>query len=164
MDVLPRLVSPPVFVFCWILLALLLSAGGIAWWGEIPTYVAGSGIMLAQGPHSIPGRNEALIFLPANQPLRLDIGSPIQLQIGTAGPRCTGQIEQIDPGIISPVVAQQRYALGSSTALVITQPSIAILARVGLPLADRVYAGSIVHAQVRNGSRRVLLLLTDSMD
>jgi hypothetical protein len=158
-DILPCLVSPPMFVFCWILLGLLLSAGCIAWWGKIPLYVAGSGIILEKGSHSIPESNEALVFLPANQPLQLHIGSPIQLQIDTTSPRFSGQIERIEQGIISPAMAQQHYALGSSADLVITQPSIALLARLAPPLADPVYAGSIVHAQVQSGSRRVLSLV-----
>jgi hypothetical protein len=44
-DVFPRLLSPVVFGFYWLLLTLLLLAIGIAWWGEVPVYASGSGLL-----------------------------------------------------------------------------------------------------------------------
>ena len=44
-DVFPRLLSPVVFGFYWLLLCLLLLAMGIAWWGEVPVYAFGSGLL-----------------------------------------------------------------------------------------------------------------------
>ncbi len=160
-DVLPRLVSPPTFVFYWMLLGLLLIAGCVVWWEEVPTYVAGSGIMLESGPSFAPGRNEAtaLVFLPANSRLKVQIGLPIQLQIGMTGPRFTGQLEKVEPGVISPAEAYRYYPLGRREIQVITQPSTVLIVRVGPPFSSYVYAGSIVHAQVPTGSQRVLSLL-----
>jgi hypothetical protein len=158
-DVLPSLVAPPVFVFFWILLGLLLIAGCVACWGEVPMYVAGSGILLS----SPPGQNEttALVFLPAPPLLKLRAGLPIQLRIGATGTQGIGQIEKIEPGSISPLDARKRYALDGSAGQIITQPSIVLIARVGPPLSAHLYAGSVVSAQVQSGSRRVLSLLTD---
>jgi hypothetical protein len=44
-DVFPRLLSPVVFGFYWLLFGLLLLAMGIAWWGEVPVYASGSGLL-----------------------------------------------------------------------------------------------------------------------
>lgn len=158
-DVLPHLVSPPVFLCFWILLGSLLIAGWIAWQGEVPTYVAGSGIMLA----APPGQHEAtaLVFLPVNGSLKLGTGLPIRLRIGATGPQGTGRIEKIEPGSISPLEAQKRYALDGTAGQIIAQPSIVLIARVGPPLSARLYAGSVVSAQVQSGSRRVFSLLPD---
>jgi hypothetical protein len=146
-----------VFVFCWILLGLLLLAGGVAWWGEVPTYVSGSGMLLP--PPAGSTTVMCLIFLPATHPLQLRTGLPIQVRLGTTGTLGSAHIETVEPGIISPSEARQRYALGGNADQIITQPSITLLARVGPPFSAPLYAGSIVSAQVQTGSQRVLSLL-----
>ncbi len=56
-DVLPRLVSPPVFVFFWILLGLLLVAGITAWLAQVPTYIVNlsCSILVQQQHHLVIG-------------------------------------------------------------------------------------------------------------
>lgn len=160
-DVLPRLVSPAVFTYFWILLGLLLIAGCVAWWGKVPTYVAGSGVLLAQeGPSSSKQpQGLVLIFLPANHPLQLEIGLPVQLRIDATGLHFSGQIEKIEPGIVSPLEARKHYALNADVAQVITQPSIVLIARIETLLPARLYAGSIMSAHVQSGFRSVFSLL-----
>ena len=85
-DVLPRLVSPPVFVFLWILLALLIVGGIVAWLTRVPTYVVGSGVVLDQGivqVNQASGRAVAVVFLPANRTMHVRVGQVILLQIGS---------------------------------------------------------------------------------
>ena len=84
-DVLPRLVSPPIFVFFWILVGLLLVAGIIAWLTRVPTYVVASGVVLDQGitqGRQANGEAVAIVFLPAGDFLQVHAGQPILLQIG----------------------------------------------------------------------------------
>jgi hypothetical protein len=160
-DVLPHLVSPPVFLFLWILLGLLLAMGVLAWLVQVPIYLAGPGIILEQQPSSTSGQSEAiaLIFFPASSASQVQAGLPVQVQIGSTGPALTTKIDQVEPGILSPSAARTRYALDSSVSQLLTQPVIAVEARLGPPITAQMYAGSVVSAQVQVGSRRVLSLL-----
>jgi hypothetical protein len=159
--VLPRYVSPPVFVFLWILLGLLAIAGMAAWLGHVPTYVAGSGVVLDPGSTTQQRGNEAvaIIFVPATPSLALRPGLPVQVQIGSTGPQVASTIMTVEPGIVSPSEARDRYALGGVAPAVITQPSVVVTARLGSSIQAQVYAGSIVSAQVQVGTRSILSLL-----
>ncbi len=160
-DILPRLVTPPVFLFLWVLFGLLMIAGLLAWWTEVPTYVTGSGIILEQGLQSKLVNKEGivLIFLPAESAGKLRVGLPILLHIGSTGLSFTSKIEQVEPGIVSPSEARKRYALDSSASQIFTEPSVVATVKFIPTLSARMYAGSIVNAQVQVGSRRVLSLL-----
>ena len=159
-DILPHLVAPPVFLFLWILLGLLLTAGLLAWLAQVPIYLAGSGILLEQQPPSTSGQREAvaLIFLPATSAPTLRVGLPVQLQLGSTGPVLTTKIDQVEPGILSPSAARTRYALDSSISQLLTQPVVAVKVRLGPTISAQMYAGSAVSAQVQVGSQRVLSL------
>lgn len=154
-DVLPRFVAPRVFVFLWILMALLLIATLGAWLAQAPTYETASGIILdAQENHAT-----AVLFLPASQALEVRAGSPVLMQIGTVGPQLSTTIASIEPGVMSPEQARIRYALNGNLALVVTEPSIAVTVTLDSNIPAQTYAGSIVGAQVQVGTRRVLSLL-----
>ena len=159
--VLPRFVAPPVFVFCWLLFGFLLSAGGIAWWEEVPVYAAGSGILLEQPISSLSGAHEmvALIFLPASHSLPIQKGASVQLQLDKTGPDGSGQVERIEPGLVSPQDARKHYQLNGAAALLITRPSMVVLVKVTPPLSDHLYVESIVSVQVPIGTQRLLTLL-----
>ena len=160
-DVLPRLVAPPVFIFLWVLLGLLLVATLLAWLGQVPTYVAGSGVVLNSGVKTKQGGQEAVavVFLPATPSLNVRAGLPIQVQIGSSGPQLTSTIDTVQPGVISPSDARERYSLTGDLAQVITQPSIAVTVRLGADVSTQMYAGSLVGAQVQVGTRSILSLL-----
>jgi hypothetical protein len=160
--VLPQLVAPPVFLFLWILLGLLLTAGLFAWLAQVPIYVEGDGIILEQQPPSASGPREAvaLIFLPAASAPTLRVGLPVQLQLGSTGPALTSKIEQVEPGLLSPSAVRTRYALASSVLQTITEPVVVVSVRLGPTIPAQLYAGSVVSAQVQVGSRRVLSLLS----
>jgi hypothetical protein len=158
-DVLPLLVAPPVFLFLWILLGLLLTAGLLAWSAQVPIYQEGTGIVLEQQPASGQREVVALIFLPATSAPILRAGLPVQVQVGSSGPALTSEIEQVEPGILSPSAARTRYALASSVSETLTEPVVVVSVRLGPSIPAQLYAGSVVSAQVQVGSRRVLSLL-----
>src|SRR5690349_1887439 len=126
--VLPRFVTPRVFVFCWLLFALLLSAGGLAWWETVPVYTAGSGILLEQPLASHPASHEmvALIFVSASHALSIQQGASIHLQVDKAGPDGNGLVERVESSLISPQDARRRYSLNGTAALLITRPSMVV--------------------------------------
>jgi hypothetical protein len=160
-SVLPRAVTPPVFVFCWILFGLLVSAGSIAWWEEVPIYATGSGILLEQpvSPHAVTREMIALIFLPASHALPVQKGASLRLQLDKAGLDGRGQVERVEPGPISPEYARKHYQLNGAAALLITRPSLVVLVRVAPPLSEHLYVESIVSAQVPIGTEHLLTLL-----
>jgi len=165
-DVLPRLVSPPVFVFFWILLGLLIVGGTLVWLTRVPVYVSGSGVVLDQGlmqGKQANGEAIAVIFLPAGrQEVHVQPGQLILLHIGSDGTQLTYKVKDVDPGVISPSAARSRYGLDSATSQVITGPSLVLSVILGPAFPARQYAGSIVSAQVQAGSQRVLSLLLSS--
>jgi hypothetical protein len=158
--ILPRYASPPVFLCGWILLALLVAAGIVAWLGQVPVYVTGSGIVLsASNIAKQPGSGAvAVIFVPATPSLVLRSGSPVQVQIGATGLVLSRTIASIEPDIISPSAARQRYRLNGNLASVIVQPSFVVTVALGPDISTQSYAGSSVSGQVQTGMQRVLLL------
>src|SRR5690349_6728841 len=103
-DILPQIVSPPVFACSWFLLALILMAGLLAWSAELPTYQSASGIITRQGqlPNSTSSNVQALIFFPSTDGSQLHAGLPIKLQIGSTGPSLSSTITSVEADIVSP--------------------------------------------------------------
>jgi hypothetical protein len=154
-SILPRFVAPPVFLFCWCLLALLLCAGLLTWFGQVPVYVPGAGMVLYPAGLSSGGSDgaRALIFVPYSSALHLHAGQHVQLQLAGQASQLTRAVETVDRTILSPSEVRQRYQF------VISQPGVAITVDLGSRYSARVYAGSVVLAQVEVGSRRLLSLL-----
>jgi hypothetical protein len=159
-DVLPQLVTPPVFLFIWILLGLLLAAGIFTWLAQVPTYTEGPGIILERQSFPAHSQSEALalIFLPALSASQVRAGLPVMLQIGSTGPSFTGKIDQVESGVISPSEARKRYALDPGISQLLTQPVVVVSVSLGTAIPADMYAGSVLSAQVQVGSQRVLSL------
>jgi hypothetical protein len=175
-DIVPRLISWPIVVCLWLLLAVFVAMGFLAWYVQVPTYVDGSGIVLAQGdmlqltaprspsypsPLTSPGELVAVVFLPPDQLAQLRVGLPADVQIGSAGmgAHVRTTIAKVEPGIISPDAARKTYRLDGAGGLLITQPSGVVIVGLGTALPATAYAGSLVTAKVEIGSQRLLELL-----
>jgi hypothetical protein len=162
-DVVPHLVSGPVIVCLWLLLGVLLAAGFFTWYAQVPTYVSGSGIILARGDMLQPeyGQMVAIVFLPLDQSAQIRVGQPVDIQIGSTNMHVQSTIAQIEPGITSPDAARQRYGLDGVSTL-ITQPSKVAIIKLGTVLPSIAYAGSLLTARVETGSQRLITLLLGS--
>jgi len=161
-EVLPRLIAPPVFLFLWILLALILCASLAAWLTRVPTYIVTTGVVLDQGIIQGQQANDeatAIIFVPTSHALQVHVGQPILLQIGATGTQLHGRVEGVVPGILSPNEARRRYGLDNATSPTITGPSMVLTISLGPAFPALQYAGSPVSAQLQIGSQRVLSLL-----
>src|SRR5437588_8322611 len=101
-DVVPRLISWPIIVCLWLLLGVLIAVGFLAWYVQVPTYVGGSGIILARGDMPEYGGTVAVVFLSPVQSAHVRIGLPVDVQIGSAGVHVRGTIAKVEPGIMSP--------------------------------------------------------------
>lgn len=154
--VLPRLLTPPVFLCCWLLLAIVITAGIAAWFGQVPVYITGSGIIL-DNCQECRGAT-ALLFLPPNPSFHLSVRMPIHLQIGTSGLQLNSTIATFRPDPLSPNQIRQQYGLGDNAFSLITQPSLIVTAQLDASISGRLYAGSLVTAQLQVGSRRLISL------
>jgi hypothetical protein len=159
-DVLPQIISPPVFACSWFLLALVLLAGLLAWSTELPTYISAPGVLLQQGQPSSSSNIEALIFFPPSDASQLHTNQPITLQIKSTGQSFSSNITSIEAGITSPSDARQRYRLDAGEAQVITGPSTIVIVNLNTGTSVPTFAGSIVSAQVQVGTHSVLSQLT----
>jgi hypothetical protein len=134
-NVLPRIVAPPVFVLCWILLMVLMAAGLVAWQGQIPLYISGSGVILTNTILPSQGSDEALavVILPASEFGHIHSGLSVQIHIGQSGPELTRTVDYVNPALV-------------------------IITRLGPEISRRLYAGSAVQAQVLVETQRLLSL------
>src|SRR5579875_1412417 len=150
-SVLPRVIAPPVFLLCWLILMLLIAAGVAVWLGQVPMYVSGAGAVLGQHTSSQQtGTAVAVIFLPPSSASQLHVGLPIQLQIGQGGPVLHTTIDTVEYTPLSPQQVRQQYGLQVSA------PSCVVIADLGSALPPRLYVGSLVQAQIQIGSESLL--------
>lgn len=128
-DVLPRFTSPYITIFFYPLLLLLLLVGLFVWWGEVPLFISGSGVVLAEGHTNAPQNTKMVIvlFLPAKYASQIHPGAYAQMSVESARQRFTGRIEHVEARIMSPGEARKRYMLNDVTAQVITQSSVAAI-------------------------------------
>jgi hypothetical protein len=161
-EVLPRYISPPVFVLLWFLLALVLFAILAAWLTRVPTYVVTEGVVLdqeiIQGQQASKGAI-AIVFVPASHSAQVHVGQPILLQVGATGTQLLYTVQRVEPGVLSPNEARSRYGLDYATSHIISGPSKVLIISLGPAFPTQQYAGSTVSAQLQIGSQRVLSLL-----
>lgn len=153
-SVLPRIIAPPVFLFFWILLAILTAAGVVSWLGQVPLYVTGSGVVLDKSVLPHQGSDEAVAVIPftTNDVSHIRRGLASDIQIGSTGPGLTRTVDAVSPAMLSPSEVHQLYGL------TMTDPAQVISIRLGNDISRRVYAGSPVHIRIQIGSRRLLSL------
>lgn len=151
-NVLPQFVLPPVFVFLWCLLALFISAGITAWLGQVPVYTSGVGVILdpSTSGNTANGEMTAVIFITYSPSLHLQVGQPVNMQIGQAGPHISTAIGAVESQILSPSEVRKQFSVS------VTDPSIAAAVVVESHLS--LYSGSLVQAQIEVGSHRLLSL------
>jgi hypothetical protein len=151
-SVLPRVIAPPVFMFCWVVLILLIVAGVTVWSGRVPVYLTGSGIVLDSTSHQ-SDTVTAVVLLPPGDVSRLRRGLSVRIQIGQDGPALNRTIDAISQQPLSPVQVHQLYGLE------VAGPSSVITVGLGPTIEGYLYAGSLVRAQVQVGTQSLLSLL-----
>jgi hypothetical protein len=159
-DVLPQFVSPPVFLFCWLLFVLVLLAGWIAWMTRVPTYVNGTGVVATSDRRVDAQQNEcdALVFVPVSESQRLHNGLHGTVEISSSGQYVDSQVSSVETQIYSPDAAQNHYKLSCSVAQSLSEPIIVLHLRVRLPANEHVQSGTVLQAHVQVGTQRILSL------
>jgi hypothetical protein len=152
--ILPLFIAPPVFAFYWLLLGIFLISGLIAWFGQVPLYASGSGLISVQSTTENQDKAQvtALIFLPASSSTRPQPGWPALVQIGPTSPQLNGTVDTIKPGVLSPSEVQKQYAFKVFTSVIVVSVKLEVQA------ANDLDAESPVSAQIQVGSQRLLAL------
>lgn len=155
-DVLPRFVAPPFFLFLWIIAGVCLIVCLLAWSIQVPRIIVGTGTIVENNQSS---RALAIIFLASDQLHSIRPGQPVQLQlIGTSTYFNKQTITSIEPTLLSPEDARQRYHLDGTLSLIVTQPAVVVTVALDSRIQTSVYKGSILHATVQVGTQRMLAL------
>lgn len=162
--VLPEMTPPRTFVALWIAIGLLVSAGVGLGFMRLPRYTSGSAVIVNYGGALPAGGPDVVVvaFLPAKDRDRIRPGQTLFVGFGPESEAVAVPIEEVLPGVLSPLEALMMFRLDSNTAGAVTQPSAVALARWRPPaealLAEK-YLGSVVQADVEVGSHPVIALL-----
>jgi hypothetical protein len=162
--VLPRLVSPQIFSYLWVLLGLIAASSAIAWFAKIPIYASGTAIVTRWQNQSKDMGKEPIvvIFLPPQYLSRLRPQQRLFLKFAGMDDRISWTILSVDSKIHSPDSIQRKFDLSPSSAQAIAQPVIVAIARweeTPTQLLADVYLGSLGRAEVEIGSQRAISLL-----
>lgn len=160
-DVLPRIVSPPVFICVWIIFGLVVASGLMAWLERVPVYVNGSGVVLTTGknPNSSQNIVDALVFIPVTASGQIRTGIHGKTQFRESGAYFDSTITSFELSELSPAAIQKYYQLSCSAAQKVVEPSIVVHISVMVPMNNPIFKGTSLQAQLQTGSQRVLALL-----
>ncbi|GLV55002.1 hypothetical protein KDH_18490 [Dictyobacter sp. S3.2.2.5] len=160
-DILPRIVSPPIFLFVWVLFLLVLGSGIIAWMERIPVYVNGAGIV-QQNSHSINAQQsevDVLVFVPVYSSDHVRPGISGQAQFASGAHYYDSRVTSLEPLVLTPEAIQTHYQLSCSAAQIVTAPSVAVHMKVIVPAQYHVFSGTLLQARIQTGTQRVLSLM-----
>jgi hypothetical protein len=160
-DILPRIVSPPVFLFIWLLFGLVIVCGFLAWTQRVPVFVHGSGVAQV-GVQKIDAQQSSvnvLIFVPSSSSAQIRPGVPGRVQFGSSGQNFNGTITNVDRSVLSPVAIRKQYMLTCSSVPDGIQPSITAHMRVIVPSNMSALNGNLTQVQLQTGSQRIVDVL-----
>ena len=158
----PRFIRPRVFFFLWILLGLLLLAGGLTWLARVPIYASGTAVVAPANPAISRGEVTIIAFLVPPLLERLEAGQSIYLLSEEEDERLELVIREVESRILSPEMVQERYLLPDDLMRVVLGPAavVEIIPPAQLDnLPITTYIGSIYQVEVEVGSQRVVSLI-----
>ncbi|WP_156815520.1 hypothetical protein [Pseudanabaena sp. PCC 6802] len=169
-SVLPRMVSPQIFLYLWALLGLIATSGLCAWVAKIPIYASGQAIVTrwqsrasqTNQTNGIDKEAVVVIFLPPQYLSKLRPQQKLFLKFAGIDDRFSRTILTVESEIRSPDSIQKQFALSPGAAQAIAQPvAVAIAPWETAPtqLPANVYLGSLGHVEVEIGSQRAISLL-----
>jgi hypothetical protein len=162
-DVLPHFSSLSAGFFAWLLLASLIVTGLVAWCGQVPIFLQGSGIVLATGSQAgaVPGNANAVAFFEPGQATQLRAGETAQVQlVAGSSSHIAGTIVQVMPETTSVGEALARYGLSLSKATVPSQHVAVALLKLEPDFPAASYVGSIVVVEANVGTQSLFSALT----
>jgi hypothetical protein len=158
LNVILRLVSPPMFMFLWMLLLLAVCAGVLVWSIQEPILVQGKGLVVQQKVNN-KQRVIVLLLLPPAQQANLKVGQPVSITINSTNTTFNSSIETIEDGVMSPAAISTQVNLQIPLAPTISGPSVVAIAPVEPMSLAPTYVGSQCQVQVEIGSQSALSLV-----
>jgi hypothetical protein len=111
-SVLPKTISPFVFMLCWLGLALTILISFLIWSVPLPNYVDTLGIPIP--PHSAANTsatNTFLVFFPRGAQAYVQQGQTVKLNINSVSSPLTARITQFKTQPLQADAIKQRYGL-----------------------------------------------------
>ena len=162
-SVLPQFAPVPITTLLWIVAAMLISLGVLAWLIHIPVYASGLGVVNESLP---PGAAEAgevrrmAVLLSDKERSKVRVGQKVFWSFDDRGGRVRCNLNAIETQVSSPAEIYERFKLTEAAAAAITHP--VVVAFVNLPpdnLPASVYAGNVYRIDVEVGRTRAISML-----
>jgi hypothetical protein len=154
--VLPRFVSPSVFVYLWILMALLVAATSLAWYIKYPVYSPTLALVVDDRTLLPEESLRLIVLLEPDSTLRQ--GDPIVLSTDLGSIKASALEVSEEP--LNPADFRHQFELDPSLELMFTQPmKIAVIEIAAPGLPSSLYRGGFFQANVEVRSERVISLL-----
>jgi hypothetical protein len=152
--VFPRFVSPRVFIYLWILMALLLSMVMVAWYIKYPIYDSAMAIATGDNSSQAAARVKLVVLLPPT----MQIDGPLILT--SAQGRLNTTVLQLSSQAVSPKEFRERFALDPAVELLVSQPvKVAVIEAENPGLPADLYNGGFFQVNVQTGSQRVISMV-----
>ncbi len=160
LQVMLRLVSPPMFTFLWVLLLLTVSAGVLTSFIQEPVVIEGKGIVVQRKAANAKSAPDivVLLLLPTDKQNSLKVWQPVTISIASTNITFTSTVEKVE-GVMSPNEISTGANLSVPLAQTVAGPSTVATAHVEPMSLAKTYLGSQCQAQVQIGSESALTLL-----
>jgi hypothetical protein len=163
-NVLPRTISPFMFICCWIALTLTILASLLIWSIPVPNYLDTLGIPTPQGS---PGRTtqttSILVFFPVSAQAYIRPGQVVQISGNTIDYTLAGRITHVDTQHLNMTELGKRYAFKPEMVQFLPATTDVFVGTIttsqAIPLKSDTSDRITVHYQ--QGTRQALSLLLD---
>lgn len=168
--ILPQFSSPRIIWLLWTFVGFAIAASLLLWLMRIPIYTKAIAIALPNEYRSLPrssalnGTHESLmaVLIPARDARDVRVGQHVFWSFSNTGHRISRTVIAVEPSVRSPDSLPLLLGLRGQATASVTEPSVIAFVEFG-PLPDELpasaYVGSVYHAEVETGTRRVISML-----
>jgi hypothetical protein len=153
------LATPRSHYLLWALLVFVVSFGVITWLVEIPVYTPAIAITINanNSQNETTAATLIVVFVPADQLTRLRVGGNVILKLNTASHNVIAKIFAVEPEVLSPQDAQERFHQGVPFSI-IAEPKAVALARLTNQASSALInlRGGSIEAWVQTDSKPVV--------
>lgn len=170
--ILPQFSSPRIIWLLWTFIVFAIAASLLLWLLRIPIYTKAIAVALPNEytSSSLPrsstlnGTHESLmaVLIPTRNAGDVRVGQRVFWSSSKTGHRITRTVIAVEPSVQSPDSLSVHLGLREQATASVTEPSVIAFVDFG-PTPDELrasaYAGSVYHAEVETGTKRVISLL-----
>lgn len=160
----PRFIRPRVFLFLWILFGLLLLAGVLTWFAQVPIYASGTAVVAQANPATSESEITMIAFLvPSVLELeRLQVGESIYIFLEEESEPVELVISQVEPDVLTPEMVREKFLLTDELMQFVVGDAAVVQIMPPAELDNRpitTHVGSRYRVDVEIGSQRVVSLI-----